>query len=113
MRDKLPARVWKNESGVVNLDSFANSGTHWVSYMKLANVIHYYDSFALIPPRDRVRIALKKDLFSDKYDRKWGREIFLINKIDYTDPITYSIKALDAEDILGKFYPEGLPPRDS
>lgn len=53
---------------------------------------------------DRVRITCKKAIFSNKYGRKWTTEIFLISKIHYTIPITYSITALDGEEILGKFY---------
>lgn len=53
---------------------------------------------------DRVRITRKKELFSNKYERNWTTEIFLIDKIYYTNPITYSVKDLDGEEILGKFY---------
>ena len=36
------------------------------------------------------------------------REIFIIDKIFYTTPVTYSIKAEDGEEIFGKFYSQEL-----
>jgi hypothetical protein len=57
---------------------------------------------------DRVRITLKKDQFANKYSRKWTTELFKIDKIYYTDPITYSISALNGEEILGHFYKQEL-----
>lgn len=66
----------------------------------------------LIEPKfkqgDRVRIyAYKKD-FENKYKNNWTREIFAIDKIFRTNPITYSIKAVDGEEVSGKFYNEEL-----
>ena len=57
---------------------------------------------------DRVRITRKKDVFGNKYKRNWSTEIFVVSKIWYTDPITYSIHALDGEEILGHFYKQEL-----
>lgn len=53
---------------------------------------------------DRVRINNKKETFSNKYKNNWSREIFVISEINNTDPITYNIKDLNNEDIIGKFY---------
>jgi len=57
MRDALPTSgVWKNETGIVNLDSTLGPGTHWVAYAKRGNRVNYYDSYGnLRPPRDLVR----------------------------------------------------------
>ena len=57
---------------------------------------------------DRVRIIKKKNRFGNKYTQNWTTEIFVVSDIHYTDPITYSIKALDGEEILGKFYRQEL-----
>ncbi len=57
---------------------------------------------------DRVRITRKNSTFSNKYERKWTTEIFIIRKIRYTEPIIYSIKDLDGEEINGKFYKQEL-----
>lgn len=57
---------------------------------------------------DRVRITRKKDTFGDKYESRWRREIFVIDKIQYTNPITYRIKDLKGEEIIGSFYKQEL-----
>lgn len=51
MRDSLPkGRPWKNESGIINLDSSNGLGTHWVAYFKKDYYIDYFDSFGNLPP---------------------------------------------------------------
>jgi transposase InsO family protein len=57
---------------------------------------------------ERVRLTRKQKLFGNKYLRNWTTEIFQINDVHYTNPITYSIRALDGEEILGKFYKQEL-----
>lgn len=53
MRDRLPQCVRKVECGVVNLDSYRGSGTHWVAYYKSKNKSEYFDSFGnLQPPKE-------------------------------------------------------------
>ena len=44
---------------------------------------------------DRVRVSQKKETFGNKYNQNWTTEIFYVDKIRYTDPITYSIRALN------------------
>ena len=53
---------------------------------------------------DRVRIANKKSTFSNKYKNNWSREIFVVSQINNTNPVTYNIKDLNDEDIIGSFY---------
>lgn len=52
MRDTLPlnSAIWKNEAGIVNLDSIYGQGTHWVCYVKHENKINYFDSFGNLKP---------------------------------------------------------------
>ena len=57
---------------------------------------------------DRVRIYAYKKVFNNKYKKNWTREIFIIDKIFYTNPITYSIKAQNGEEVIGKFYTQEL-----
>ena len=57
---------------------------------------------------DRVRIYKYKPLFEKGYKPNWTTEIFVISKINETNPITYSIQDLNGEDILGSFYEEEL-----
>lgn len=53
MRDKLPKKPLKKECGVINLDSYYNSGTHWVAYVKYNDYVEYFDSFGdLKPPKN-------------------------------------------------------------
>lgn len=50
MKDELPKSIWKNETGIVNLDDSTGLGTHWICYKKLGNTVYYFDSFGNIPP---------------------------------------------------------------
>ena len=34
----------------------------------------------------------------------WSREIFVVSRINNTNPVTYNIKDLNNEDIIGSFY---------
>lgn len=53
---------------------------------------------------DKVRIYAYKKTFENKYKNNWTHEIFIVNKIYFSNPITYSIMDLNKEQILGKFY---------
>ena len=57
---------------------------------------------------DRVRIYKYKKLFSKGYETNWTEEIFVVSEINNTSPITYKIKDLNGEDILGSFYKQEL-----
>jgi len=57
---------------------------------------------------DRVRIAKYKKHFEKGYMQNWTKEIFVICEVLKTDPITYKIKDLYDEPILGSFYKEEL-----
>lgn len=53
MRDKLPKRIKKFETGIINLDDNQGEGTHWVAYVKHNNIIKYFDSYGnLRPPKE-------------------------------------------------------------
>jgi len=57
---------------------------------------------------DKVRIVKHKAIFDKGYLPNWWTEIFIINKVFDTVPVTYEIKDL-ADDIKkGKFYNEEL-----
>lgn len=57
---------------------------------------------------DRVRITKYKNIFEKGYTPKWTKEIFVVEKINNTNPITYKLKDLNNEPILGSFYTEEL-----
>ena len=50
---------------------------------------------------DRVRIYKYKKLFSKGYETNWTEELFVVSAINKTSPITYKIKDLKSEDIVG------------
>ena len=53
---------------------------------------------------DRVRIYKYKKDYAKGYETNWTKEIFIISEILKTNPITYKIKDLNDEPILGSFY---------
>jgi len=57
MRNALPiSGIYRNESGIVNLDNAKGPGIHWIAYAKRNNHVIYFDSFGnLRPPKDLVR----------------------------------------------------------
>ena len=57
---------------------------------------------------DRVRIQKYKNLFEKGYTPKWTKEIFVVENVRKTTPITYKIKDLNEEPSLGSFYTEEL-----
>jgi len=57
---------------------------------------------------DKVRITKKKDTFEKGYTTRWTREIFVIETVLNTTPVTYKIKDLKDEEIKGSFYEKEL-----
>ena len=50
MRDTLPKKPRKEECGIVNLNTSAEKGSHWVCYYKKGLDRIYFDSFGQITP---------------------------------------------------------------
>ena len=62
---------------------------------------------------DTVRISkYKRKTFDKGYTPNWTEEVFLIDEIRRTDPITYKIRDLNGEEIEGTFYREELQKTD-
>ena len=57
---------------------------------------------------DRVRISKFKNIFAKGYTPNWSKEIFIVDKINYTVPYTYNLKDLNDEEIIGSFYDQEL-----
>jgi hypothetical protein len=57
---------------------------------------------------DRVRIYSYKTKFDKGYKHNWTTEIFVVSEVRPTNPITYKVKDLDGEDIIGSFYTQEL-----
>lgn len=53
---------------------------------------------------DVVRISKYKSMFEKGYTPNWSTELFKINKIKNTKPLTYTIEDLRKQPILGSFY---------
>jgi hypothetical protein len=54
MRDALPSKPHRNESGIINLDISRGSGTHWVAYQKQDSNVVYFDSYGNLQPPEEV-----------------------------------------------------------
>ena len=59
---------------------------------------------------DKVRISKYKRHFEKGYTPNWTEEIFIIDKINMTNPVTYQVRDLNNENILGSFYTLELSP---
>ena len=57
---------------------------------------------------DSVRISAYNGIFDRKYKRNWTLEIFTIDKVQDTKPITYLLKDKNNEEIKGCFYRQEL-----
>jgi len=57
---------------------------------------------------DKVRMSRTKALFEKGYLPNWSEEIYIIEKVQKTNPVTYKIKDLLGEVIEGSFYSEEL-----
>jgi hypothetical protein len=57
---------------------------------------------------DRVRIYAYKKTFDKGYKANWTKEIFIIDQVINTNPLTYKIKDLEGEPIIGSFYSQEL-----
>jgi len=73
---------------------------------------HKNDKFDVRKPKfnvgNRERIYSYKTKFDKEYKNNWTKEIFIINNINNTLPITYKLKDLNSEDIIGSFYSQEL-----
>lgn len=57
---------------------------------------------------DYVRISKEKSIFYKSYLPNWSTEIFIIAKVNITNPITYDLIDLQNNKISGKFYQEEI-----
>ena len=57
---------------------------------------------------DCVRVLDKRNNYSTSCTTKWNSELFKINEIDETNPVTYGSEDGDGEKIEGKYYEQEL-----
>jgi hypothetical protein len=64
------------------------------------------------PPKfqigDRVRIHRKKDTFEPGFTPNWTEELFIIDNVKSTQPVTYTLNDTKGERIAGSFYEQEL-----
>ena len=62
----------------------------------------------ITPPKyktgDRVRIVKKKKAFEKGFTPNWTEELFTIDKVKHTKPVTYTIEVTRGEEVHGIFY---------
>ena len=71
----------------------------------------YSDMESLAKPKfkvgDKIRISkYKRKTFERGYTPNWTEEVFIIDKMQYTNPIAYKTKHLSDKGIKGSFYTE-------
>lgn len=59
-------------------------------------------------PKNRFKVGDRVRITTYKTKPKWTKEIFTVEKINNTNPITYKLIDLNREPILGSFYIEEL-----
>lgn len=71
MRNNLPKKIRKNESGVINLDNNEGNGTHWTAYKKTENLVIYFDSYGnLKPPLEAIKYFNSNNLCDIRYNHR-------------------------------------------
>ena len=57
---------------------------------------------------DFVRVSDKGNIYSKGYTTNWNRELFKIQSINKTNPVTYTLNDENGEIIQGKYYEQEL-----
>ncbi|XP_051155164.1 uncharacterized protein LOC127277817 [Leptopilina boulardi] len=57
---------------------------------------------------DRVRVSKNKSIFEKGYTPNWSTEIFTVNQLKRTKPVTYKLTDYQNQSIEGGFYEEEL-----
>ena len=75
MRDTLPPQPKSYEKGIMNLSKQSERGSHWCAWVKVKNLVIYYDSFAVPPPPEFYRYMRgEKILYNTIEDQKLGED---------------------------------------
>ena len=105
--DKLVDEYNKTKHGSIKLTPVEASKkkNHGLVYFNLYGDIEASKQKPKFKIGDEVRISkYKRKVFDKGYTPNWSEEIFTIDKIQYTNPLTYKLKDLRGEDIQGSFY---------
>ena len=83
----------------------SNKKNEGVVYFNLYGDMEQSSSEPKFKIGDKVRISkYKRKVFDKGYTPNWSEEVYTVDKIQYTNPITYKIKDLRGEEIKGSFY---------
>ena len=82
-----------------------NEGRVFLNLLGIKQHVNLVPKFSI---GEKVRITKKKSTFEKGYTPRWTEEIFIISKVQYTDPITYKITDTNGEEIQGTFYEKEL-----
>ena len=78
----------------------------------LQNILHKTRQIPIRKARlkngDRVRISRWKAVFEKGYLPNWSEQLYIVDKVQKTIPVTYKLKDLLGEEIEGSFYEEEL-----
>ena len=105
--DKLVDEYNKTKHGSIKLTPVEASKkkNHGLVYFNLYGDIEASKQKPKFKIGDEVRISkYKRKVFDKGYTPNWSEEIFTVDKIQYTNPLTYKLKDLRGEDIQGSFY---------
>ena len=103
-----------NEYNNTKHSSINSSMTPVEASLKKNKKIVYYNLYGDLKPfatkpkykiGDKVRISnYKRAVFDKGYTPNWTEEIFVVDEIQHTNPVTYKLKDLNNEEIKGSFY---------
>ena len=105
--DKLVDEYNKTKHGSIKLTPVEASKkkNHGLVYFNLYGNIEALKQKPKFKIGNKVRISkYKRKVFDKGYTPNWSEEIFTVDKIQYTNPLTYKLKDLRGEDIQGSFY---------
>ena len=105
--DKLVDEYNKTKHGSIKLTPVEASKkkNHGLVYFNLYGDIEASKQKPKFKIGDEVRISkYKRKVFDKGYTPNWSEEIFTVDKIQFTNPLTYKLKDLRGEDIQGSFY---------
>ena len=57
---------------------------------------------------DKVRIGKKKKTFEKGFTPNWTEEIFVVDQVIHTNPVTFKLVDLMGEEVTGSFYEQEL-----
>ena len=73
-------------------------------WLNLYGNLQYTNKTSRIKMNDAVRISRFKHVFSKGYDKNWSTEVFFVNQVMQTSPITFILRDQLGEKIAGTYY---------